>query len=69
MGALQIASSPSRSFPAHLYPHPYLQITASQCFTKYKWRSAEDSGEGPQIVATQVRPPTLPARGSTPKRG
>lgn len=30
------------------------RIKASQCFTKYKFRSAQQAGSGPQIVATQV---------------
>lgn len=34
------------------------RVKASQCYTKYKWRSAEDAAAsgGVQIVATQVRP-------------
>lgn len=33
-----------------------MQVKASQCFTKYKWRSAEEAATdgGPEIVATQV---------------
>ena len=33
-----------------------LQVKASQCFTKYKYRSQSDAAQlgGPQIVATQV---------------
>lgn len=39
---------------------PIFQIKASQCFTKYRWRSAAAAGaggdsSGVQIVATQVR--------------
>ena len=32
------------------------QVKASQCFTKYKWRSPEQAAQtgGPLIVATQV---------------
>ena len=31
-------------------------MKASQCFTKYKWRTSEEAATdgGPQIVATQV---------------
>ncbi len=31
-----------------------VQVKASQCFTKYKWRSEASSQGGPSIVATQV---------------
>lgn len=33
-----------------------LQVKASRCFTKYKWRSETQAAQtgGPQIVATQV---------------
>ena len=33
-----------------------VQVKASQCFTKYKFRSQSDAAQlgGPQIVATQV---------------
>lgn len=30
------------------------KVKASQCFTKYKWRSKEAAGSGPVVVATQV---------------
>lgn len=45
--------------PTHLgLPPVLLQVKASQCFTKYKWRSAETAaaggGSGVQVVATQV---------------
>ena len=30
------------------------RVKASQCFTKYKYRSREQAGSRPQIVATQV---------------
>jgi len=30
------------------------KVKASQCFTKYKWRSREAAAGGPMIVATQV---------------
>lgn len=32
------------------------KVTASQCFTKYKWRSKEEAQRdgGPTIIATQV---------------
>ena len=34
----------------------FSQVKASQCFTKYKWRSPEQAAQtgGPLIVATQV---------------
>lgn len=33
-----------------------LQVKASQCFTKYRWRTTEEAARdnGPEIVATQV---------------
>lgn len=33
-----------------------LQVKASQCFTKYKWRTQTEAAKsgGPEIVATQV---------------
>ena len=40
------------------------RVKASQCFTKYKWRSAADAAAagGVQIVATQARCHSAPAR-------
>lgn len=35
---------------------PFLQVKASQCFTKYRFRSLQEAAQtgGAQIVATQV---------------
>ncbi len=30
------------------------KVKASQCFTKYRWRSREAAGDEPVIVSTQV---------------
>jgi hypothetical protein len=44
------------------------KVKASQAYTKYKWRSAEVAGDGPEIVATQVVSDyTEPAMGDDPK--
>lgn len=44
----------SRDRPQNL--RDILQVKASQCFTKYKFRSQSEAAQlgGPQIVATQV---------------
>ncbi|GMH33254.1 hypothetical protein BSKO_01088 [Bryopsis sp. KO-2023] len=41
----QVFNSPNSTVP---------RLTASQCFTKYKWRSEEAAKGGPVIIATQV---------------
>jgi hypothetical protein len=41
----QVIESPGR---------PAAKVKASQTFTKYLWRSSQEAGNGPEIVATQV---------------